>query len=197
MQIVTAIGPNIVDELFDNLEKAHATLPDEGRVRFGARLYKIQSQPVVVTAAAETWEKIKDLFKRVSRNGWAAAKVQFDSVMQFIGDRARELGKMAEEYEALLLAKLQELMRETSEFLLKSASPQVQIGQQLYTLNSINLETKLLFTASVEASVATLGKFLGTGEATIKGTYSVSTASLSTGTPAIPGSSSSRPEPHA
>lgn len=172
MQIVTAIGPNIVDDLFDNLEITHTLPPSNNGPLISARLYKIQLQPIVVTAARETWEKIRDLFKQVARDGWEATKVSFDAVMTFINDRARELGNLAEEYEQLLLEKLHELMRKTSEFLLKSVSEQVQIGQQVYTLDSIDVETKLLFTASIEASVATLGKFLGTGEATIKGTYS-------------------------
>ena len=178
MQIVTAIGPNMVDDLFDQIEIAQAKPPSDSPPIVSARLYKIQIQTPVVTAAAETWEKIRDLLKQVARDGWDAAKTYFNSVMTFIADRARELGSMADEFQQLLLEKLHELMRKTSEFLLKSVSQRVQIGQEVYTLNSINLETKLLFTASLEASLATIGKFLSTGETTIKGTYSIQASPL-------------------
>jgi hypothetical protein len=173
MQIVIAIGPYIVDELFDKVDITHLIPPSDTTLTAGSRLYKIQLQPIVVAAAGETWEKVRDLLKTIARDGWEATKVKFDSLMKFISDRTRELGSLAEEYEQLLLEKLHELMRNTSELLLKSINQQIQIGRQIYTLNSVNLETKLLFTGSIEASVATIGKLLGTGEVSVTGIYSI------------------------
>lgn len=171
MQIVSAVGPSFVDDLFDSVEISTPTPPEVGSAHISTRLYKIELPPAVVVAATETWDKIRDLFTQVARDGWEALKVQFDEVMSFIGEQSRVLGDLAEDYEQILLEKLHEMVRKTSDFLLKSVSSQVQVGQQTFILTAINVEMKLLFSASIEASVATLGKFLGSGEATVKTTY--------------------------
>lgn len=172
IQIITAVGPNIVDKLFAEVKVDHPVPPTDGEAFGGERMYKIQSTPVV-TAATETWEQIHGFLKRISRDGWDAVKADFAGLMDFISARTRELGELAEEYEQLLVEKLHEMMRKASAFLLKSVNLEVEVGKQLYTLTSIELETKVVFSASIEASVATLGKFLGSGTTTITGTYSI------------------------
>ena len=175
MQIVSAIGPSFIDDLFDSVEISKPIPPEINGARISGRLYKLALADTVVVAATETWDRIREFLKQVTRDGWETAKVQFRELMDSIREQSRILGKLAEEYEQLLLEKVHEMVRKTSEFLLKSVSSQVQVGQLVFTLSAINVETKLLFSASIEASVATLGKFLGSGEATVKATYSIAT----------------------
>ncbi|MEM6820906.1 MAG: hypothetical protein AAF558_03030 [Verrucomicrobiota bacterium] len=172
MQIVSSIGPSFIDDVFDSVEIATPARPDLSGAYFSTRLYKIDLPSAVVVAATESWDKIREFFTQVARDGWDSVKAHFDELMIFINEQLRVLGNLAEDYEQMILEKLHEMISNASEFLLKSVRPQVEVGNQVFILSAINVETKLLFSASIEASVTTIGKFIGSGEATVKATYS-------------------------
>jgi hypothetical protein len=160
----------------DVVEAAFAAVKIVGRAdaRSDSKLYKDTSSPVV-TAASEAWERIRDLLNQAARKGWDAVQSMVDDVNAHINELALELKGEAEEFKKYLLEKLQELMRETFDFVLRSIRSRIQVGEASYVLNSVDLESKLVYSSSIEGSVTALCKFVGKGETVVKGTYVLAT----------------------
>lgn len=166
-QLVSAVHIDIVDAAF-----AKVVLAAPVAVRRDGKLYKDLSGPVVA-AATEIWERIRELLNHAARKGWDVAQQMLDDVNIHITALAEELKEHAHEFRALLLERLQDLMRETFDLVLRSVRSRIQIGEATYILGSVQLESKLVYTSSIEASVTALCKFVGQGETVVKGTYTL------------------------
>jgi len=61
--------------------------------------------------------------------------------------------------------------------ILSSLRIEIKIGEVPYRLKTLELQQKLVFSGSIEASVTTLCKFVSSGELSVQGSYEVVTAS--------------------
>lgn len=168
-QLVTSVHTDIVESAF-----ATVKLVGKANAHTGGKLYKDTSNPVVA-AASEAWERIRELLNQAARKGWDAVQTMVDDVNNHIEELAKDLKEQADEFKRFLLEKLQELMRETFDFVLRSVRSQIQIGDAKYVLNSVQLESKLVYSSSIEASITALCKFVGKGEIAVTGTYTLAT----------------------
>jgi hypothetical protein len=166
-QLLASAGENVVDVALAKVSIVTSKIPAGG-----GRLNTSKPGPVE-SAASETWEKIRILVKEASRKGWEAAKPLIDDVLAFIDARAEELRSSADQFRKLIIEKIHELIRETTNLILISVRNSVQIGNQSYLLNSIELQTKLVFSGSVEGSITALCKFVGSGELVVTGKYTL------------------------
>ncbi|MBR0917061.1 hypothetical protein JQ614_02495 [Bradyrhizobium diazoefficiens] len=173
-ELVTSVQTDIIESAFAAVNIRDTVAPHKG-----GKLYKDVSSSVVV-AATEAWQRIRELLEQASRKGWDTVQTMVDDVNNHIDALAKELREEAEDFKKFLLEKLQELMRETFDVVLRSIRSQVQIGDATYVLTSIQLESKLVYSSSIEASVTALCKFVGKGEAVVTGTYMQPTSGAST-----------------
>jgi vacuolar-type H+-ATPase subunit D/Vma8 len=173
-RLVTSVHTDIVDSLFRKV-----VLATSDGSQSGAALYKDTSSPVIA-AAREAWEKIQSLLKHAARKGWQASQQMLDEFSAYVEDVSAELAEQADQFRAFLLEKLHELIRETFDFVLRSIRSRLVIGGSTYVLKSVELETKLVYSSSIEASVTTLCKFVGEGEAVVTGSYSLAESETKT-----------------
>jgi hypothetical protein len=166
-QTLTAVDEALLDAVFAKV----GVLTSTAKPKTGS--LKKLIPPLVETAVSEAWEKIRALVKEVSRKGWEKTTSLLDEVIAFIDVSAAELENLADEFRKLLVQKIHELMQETSDLILNSIRTKVQVGDQHYVLNSVQLQTKLVFSASIEGSLTTLCKFIGSGETVVTGTYTL------------------------
>jgi hypothetical protein len=167
MQLVSSVQSDIIDSVFD---KVHLITTDAAAP--GIALYK-DTPSIVTVAATETWEKIRNLVSFAARKGWEAAHEMLDVLSLHIEQVSAELVELADTFRAFILKKLHELIRETFDFVLRSIRSKLEIGESTYVLNTIELETKLVYSNSIEASLTTLCKFIGQGEAVVTGRYTL------------------------
>lgn len=167
--IVSTCG-NVVDTAF-----ARVTLITTGPEGIGDALHKL-SAGAVAAAAGEVWERVRVVLNQAARDGWTGVQVAVDDMNRFIEERAAELYDDAVAFRRLLHDKLQELMRETVDIVLRSVRSRITVGEGVFVLKSIELETKVVYSASLEASITALCKFLGSGETVVTGTYALADA---------------------
>jgi hypothetical protein len=74
---------------------------------------------------------------------------------------------------APVIGKLRQLMQNMVQMVMKSINSEILIGDTKYALNSIELEIKLTYSGAIEASLTTVGKFIGTGELSVTGKYAL------------------------
>lgn len=165
-QLIMPVQGDVVEIVFS---KVHFTSGGPG---VGDNFGKVASDSVV-TAATEVWEKIKTLLLEASKRGWDAVQPLVTELNAIVEDRANELMHEAARFRNLLLDKLNEAMQEVLELVLRSIKSRVRIGEDNFTLASIDLQTKLVYSGSIEASITALCKFVASGETTITGKYSI------------------------
>ena len=74
------------------------------------------------------------------------------------------------------------MIGETFDVMLGALRPALAIGGVTYRMASINMEQKLIFSGSLDISVTSLCKLLGSGELVLKGTYTIDGAAVGQGT---------------
>ena len=166
-ELVMSAGGNIVDAAF-----ARVTLTSDSVKAIGSDLQKL-STAALAAAAGEVWEKVRSVLNQAARDGWISVQKAVADLGQFIEERAAELYDDAVQFRQLILDKLHELMRETVDIVLRSVRSKITIGEDIFVLKTIDLETKLVYSASIEASITVLCKFIGSGETVVKGKYSM------------------------
>lgn len=130
------------------------------------------SSPAVIVAAKEAWSKITHLLESAATYGWEKAQEELELVTAFVEECSAELMAEAEQMKKLLVEKLHEAMQEMVNFILGSLRSRLTIGTDQYILDTIDLQTTLIFSGSLQASLASLCKFLASGETAVTGSYS-------------------------
>ena len=77
-----------------------------------------------------------------------------------------------------LLKQLRLVISETFDLILSSMRSEVKIRDLTYRLTSVELQQKLVFSGSIEASLTALCKFVGSGEFVVTGSYAVPPTSI-------------------
>jgi hypothetical protein len=128
---------------------------------------------VVNAAFTEAWLKIEELVGDSVKLGWENTKERVSSVAGYVTDASVKLGNKAAEFEERLLKQLRFVISETFDLILSSMRNEVKIGDLSYRLASVELQQKLVFSGSIEASLTALCKFAGSGEFIVSGTYAI------------------------
>lgn len=137
--------------------------------------YQRLSTPAAIAAAKEVWTRIERVLKQAARDGWDAVREEVKAVGEFLDARAAELLNEAAELRDALIDKLREAMQGIHDFVLGSIRTRVKIGEDTYVLGSIDLESKLVYSGSIEASITALCKFVASGESVVTGKYTLLT----------------------
>jgi len=170
-ELVVTFTGDIVKVAFSRIEQLQraAVLEDSA-------LYAVSD--VVNAAFTEAWLKIEELVGDALKLGWETTKERVASVAGYVMDASAKLGNKAAEFQERLLKQLRLLISETFDVILSSMRSEVKIGDLLYRLASVELQQKLVFSGSIEASLTALCKFVGSGEFVVTGSYTISSTSV-------------------
>jgi hypothetical protein len=124
-------------------------------------------------AITEAWQRIKEVADDSFRLGWEATKSKVTQLTDYLSDTAELLGNRAQTFRDRLLESIRAVIRETFTIILGSLNSEVTIGTATYSLQSVALEQKVVFLGSLEVSIQTLCKYVGSGELVVKGSYSL------------------------
>jgi hypothetical protein len=165
-ELVVTLTGDIVKTAFSRAEALAQTTLLKDTALFAA-------SDVLSAAFEEAWLKIQELVGDSLRLGWEHTKERVASVSGYITDASAKLGNKAAEFQDLLLKQLRLVISETFDLILSSMRNEVKIGDLSYRLASVELQQKLVFSGSVEASITALCKFVGSGEFVVTGSYAV------------------------
>jgi hypothetical protein len=119
---------------------------------------------VVNAAFTEAWLKIEELVGDSLKLGWEHTKERVGSVAGYVTDASVRLGNKAVEFQERLLKQPRLLISETFDLIFSSMRSEIKIGDLSYRLVLVELQQKLVFSGSIEASLTALCKFVGSGE---------------------------------
>jgi hypothetical protein len=163
--LVIAVSLNLIDEAMDSVDITEPA----GQLSQTA-LQQLGSGRVAA-AVSEAWEKIRVLLHDVARRGWEAAQSEAELIGNYIGSVVEELEEEAEAFREMLASKLHTLMQEMTDKLLRSVRNRLLVGGDVYLLNAVTVQSKLVYSGSIDISLTALCKFVGTGEMVVTGTY--------------------------
>jgi hypothetical protein len=165
MQIVIVPDRDLIEDVLSRLEpRADVTAGGDGALRAA-------SLPVFDAALVDTWQRLRTLVLRAAREGWQTVRAEVDGLVAYVEETAASLGKRATAFRNEILAKVHELIRETVDTVLRAMRSELTVGQHRFRLSSLELEQKLVFSASLEASIEAACQLLGSGELVVKGAY--------------------------
>lgn len=145
-------------------------VPPSGRV---TGHYQKLTAPAAIAAAKEVWVEIEKVLRKAAIDGWDAVREEVRLVGDFFDARAAELLNEAGQLRDALIQKLREAMQGIHDFVLGSIRTRIKIGEDEYVLGSIDLESKLVYSGSIEASITALCKFVASGETVVTGKYTL------------------------
>lgn len=166
-ELIVPVTGNIVEHV---LARISFDVPVAGGVSSN---YQKLTTPAAVAAAKEVWARIERVLKQAALDGWDAVREEVKAVNAFFEERANELLGEATQLREAVMQKLREAMHGILDFVLSSVRTRVKIGEDTYTLGSIDLQSKLVYSSSIEASVTALCKFVASGEAVVTGKYTL------------------------
>lgn len=138
-------------------------------------------------ACKEAWVRFRVLVEQCARDGYDATRAAIADFVTRTGEVADELGAAGQAFRQHVLGKIRDTIVATFDALLGCMRSRVELGGRSYVLDSINLEHKLVYSGSLEASLTALCKFVGTGEMVVKGAYTLERGG--------PGSGATEPAP--
>lgn len=128
------------------------------------------------SAVHEAWVRFRSIVERCAREGYEAVRAEITAFTSHVQMVAGELGARADEFRQRVLDKIRETIVATFDTLLSCMRSTVLLGGHTYTLESIELEHKLVYSGSLEMSLTALCKFVGGGELVVKGSYKMAEA---------------------
>ena len=163
-QVLLTTETDIVTLVFERLERRAPAAGAAGGLRSGA-LDAFES------AVAEKVQELRELAARSVRDGYDAVRGALQSFAADVEDAAAAMGKRAQEFRKRLLDFVRSMISETFDVMLGTLRPVLSIGGVSYRMVSIDMEQKLVFSGSLDISVTSLCKLLGSGELVLKGSY--------------------------
>lgn len=163
-QVLLTTHTDIVTLVFERLERQAPAGSAAGGLRSGA-LDAFES------AVAEKVQELRELAARSVRDGYEAVRGALQSFAAGVEDAAAAMGKRAQEFRNRLLDIVRSTISETFDVMLGTLRPVLSIGGVSYRMVSIDMEQKLVFSGSLDISVTSLCKLLGSGELVLKGSY--------------------------
>lgn len=170
-QVLLATSQDVVTVVFDRLERRQQVTAGGagGGLKSGAL-------DAFEAAVAEKVQELKELAARSVREGWEAVQGAVRSFTGGVEEAATQLGKRAQEFRDRLMDVIRSVIAETFDFMLSAMRAELKVGGQTYRMASIDMEQKLVFTGSIDISVTSLCKLLGSGELVVKGKYTINGA---------------------
>jgi hypothetical protein len=168
-QILLATDIDLVTVVFRRLEQHQPAASGAGALRSGAL-------DAFEAAVSEKAQELRELAAQSVREGYEAVQGAVRSFTAGVEEAATRLGKRAQEFRDRLMDFVRNMIRETFDVMLGSLRPTLAIGGVTYRMESINMEQKLVFSGSLDISVTSLVKLLGSGELVLKGTYTAQSA---------------------
>jgi hypothetical protein len=167
-QFTVLLPYDLIERAFEQIDIAS---PSANTVARGDS--KLYANPISILEAAigDAWLKIQTLVTKCARQGKQFIQEQVSDFMSYVEATTKELGSNADNFRLRLLEKIQEIMCETFDLMLKALRTEIMVGHRKLVLKSIDLEQKLTYTASLEVSLTSLCEFAGGGELTVKGAY--------------------------
>jgi len=165
--VIITLTDDIIDRAFQSAQTvSKVTYSDTGAIfRGGAD----ETDTAVETAIT----KIRELMKDTAHKGWAFVRERFDNVMQFIKEKAEDLGENAKAFRDRLMDRIKTIFGEMYDMLLSTLKNTIMIGGQSYQMESVEIEHSLKLTGELELSIETLCKFAAEGEISIMGSYTL------------------------
>jgi len=173
-EFVIPVGLNLIDEAMDSVNIA-----EPGDQLSQTALQKLGSGRVVA-AVSEAWEKVREVLDEAARRGWEAVQSQTEGFSKYIESIVQELEDEADAFREMLASKLHKLMQVIMDKALRSVRSRLLVGGDVYLLNSVTVQNKLVFTGSIEVSLAALCRFIASGEMVVTGTYGLAPPAITT-----------------
>ena len=171
-QVLLSTSGDLVETVFATVMARDSAGEDTGSGLKSGALDAFES------AIAEKLQDLKEMAAQAAREGWDAVKEKVKSYAEGVADAAKNFGKRAQEFRDKLMEKIREIISETFDFMLGAMRSELKIGRQTYTMVSVDIEQKLVFTGSIDISVTSLCKLLGSGELVVKGKYAIPESQL-------------------
>jgi hypothetical protein len=165
-ELVVILTGDVVKTAFSRAEQPQLTTSPQD-----SALYSVTG--VFDAAFAEAWLMIEELVGDSLRLGWEQTKGRVASVADYVKNASVQLGNKSAEFQERLLKRLRLVVSETFDLILSSMRNEIKIGDRSYRLTSVELQQKLVFSGSLEASLTALCKFVGSGEFTVTGSYAI------------------------
>lgn len=134
-------------------------------------------------ALAEKMQELREISNSAVRSGWDAVQVAVQSFSASVESTAANFGKRAQEFRRRVMDIIRDIIGETFDFMLSAMRSELVVGGRTYTMASLDFEQKLVFTGSIDISLTSLFKLLGSGELVVKGKYALPGAASAAGTP--------------
>lgn len=173
-QVLLATTGDLVDTVFARIEVRSISTDAAGA---GGGL-KSGALDAFEAAISEKLQELRDLAGRAVRNGWDAVQGAARDFSASVDEVAAGFGKRAQEFRDRLMALIRQIISDTFDFMLSAMRSELKIGNRTYTMASVDIEQRLVFTSSIDISVTSLCKLLGTGELVVKGKYAIPDAAL-------------------
>ena len=165
-QLTFAIDEDIVRRALDSSEPSVHHVGESG----SGGLYAADTN-LFDAATTEAWAKLRALVEKCTRQGTDFVKEEVVAFVEFVEETGQALGARAGQLREWILTKIRELITKTFDLLLAALRTEITIGSRRYVLESVELEQKLIYSGSLQASLTELCEFTGGGELTLTGSY--------------------------
>ncbi len=171
-QVLLATTGDLVETVFARFEAQKSPAENIGSGLKSGALDAFEA------AISEKVQELKDLAAQAVRDGWDAIQGAARDFSARVDEVAKAFGKRAQEFRDRLMNLIRQIISDTFDFMLSAMRSELKIGSHTYTMASVDIEQKLVFTGSIDISVTSLCKLLGTGELVVKGRYALPESSL-------------------
>jgi hypothetical protein len=161
--IVFKISSTMIDDLFNR----HPIVV-QNSMEIG-KLNKLSADLEV--ALVQTTEHIKSLMNNAVQKGWQAVQDQFIQVKEFVSDKMQTLANKAQEFQELIMKKINEIFHELNEMILATLKAEMKLDGIVYQIESFEIEHRLKLSGEIGFGIESLCKFASEGEIGLKGSY--------------------------
>ena len=166
-QVLLTTQVDLVSAVFARVEQRRAVGAHSGSALQAGALDAFEA------AVAEKAQELKEIAEDAVRSGWEAVQGAVQSFSAGVERAATNFGKRAKEFRDRVMDVIRNIIAETFDFMLSAMRSELVVGGRTYTMASLDFEQKLVFTGSIDISVTSLFKLLGSGELVVKGKYSL------------------------
>ena len=122
-------------------------------------------------ALTQTMDRIKSLMNNAVQKGWQAVQTQFEQVKEFVSDKMQTLANKAQEYQELVMKKINEMFHELNEMILGTLKAEMKLDEAIYQIESFEIEHRLKLSGEIGLGIESICKFASEGEISLKGVY--------------------------
>lgn len=161
--VILKLSSEMIDDLFDR----HPII-----VQYSIETGKLNKLSVDLEAAlTQTMGKIKGLMNDAVQKGWGTVRDQFEKVKEYISDKMQTLAGKAQEYQELVMKKINEMFHDLNELILDTLKAEMKLDETIYQMESFEIEHRLKLSGEIGLGIESLCKFASEGEISLKGAY--------------------------